>query len=199
MGEYATFRGNRIKIGTCEDMYYLRADQAEQVQRESGSVDPILDRAGIRYRFPWPDEDNSNPGEFADFDRAVAIHGVAAPAEVDHYSVHFTTGKGLQVSLPCPFSIGGKTVPYIIHKNGWPGDIGIIRQRVWDGRLALVCKCMACGSLYRLPTEDDAKPVLDALEEMAKANPGSQAAFYRVVAERVSLGYRNPPAWVKHE
>ncbi|MBA3354975.1 MAG: hypothetical protein H0U18_03355 [Pyrinomonadaceae bacterium] len=28
MGEYATFKGLSVKIGTCENMYYLRADQA---------------------------------------------------------------------------------------------------------------------------------------------------------------------------
>ena len=29
MGEYAKYAGERVKIGTCEDMYYLRDDQAK--------------------------------------------------------------------------------------------------------------------------------------------------------------------------
>ncbi len=36
MGEYAIYRGERIKIGTCEDMYYLRPDQVHLVKRVSG-------------------------------------------------------------------------------------------------------------------------------------------------------------------
>ena len=31
MGEYASYLGERIKIGTCENMYYLRADQRHLV------------------------------------------------------------------------------------------------------------------------------------------------------------------------
>ena len=64
MGEYAKFQGQSIKIGTCENMYYLRADQAAMVQPESGNVDPIRDRESLRFRFPFPDEDNVLPGEF---------------------------------------------------------------------------------------------------------------------------------------
>lgn len=54
MGEYATFRGQSVKIGTCEDMYYLRADQAHLVKPTRGSCDPRaadVQRA-IRFRFP---------------------------------------------------------------------------------------------------------------------------------------------------
>jgi hypothetical protein len=29
MAEYAFFMGERIKLGTCENLYYLRADQAK--------------------------------------------------------------------------------------------------------------------------------------------------------------------------
>ena len=47
MGEYAYFRGQRIKIGTCEDLLYLRADQAASVSR----ADTPLDWHGYRFRF----------------------------------------------------------------------------------------------------------------------------------------------------
>lgn len=30
MGEFAKYNGNEIKIGICENMYYLRADQARE-------------------------------------------------------------------------------------------------------------------------------------------------------------------------
>lgn len=55
MGEYAMYGGHQIKIGTCEDMYYLRADQAQRVRPERGSVDPFRQAPEIRFRFPWPE------------------------------------------------------------------------------------------------------------------------------------------------
>ena len=38
MGEYARFRGAEIKIGTCESMYYLRADQRHLIDGYSFAV-----------------------------------------------------------------------------------------------------------------------------------------------------------------
>jgi hypothetical protein len=58
MGEYARYNGSDIKIGTCEDMYYLRADQAHLVTAPvDGMLDPIKYAAQIRFRFPFPEED----------------------------------------------------------------------------------------------------------------------------------------------
>src|SRR5437016_4579142 len=62
MGEYAQYGGQDVKIGTCEDMYYLRYDQRWQVQALDGNVNPVLDVAHLRFRFPWPDEDTIPPG-----------------------------------------------------------------------------------------------------------------------------------------
>jgi hypothetical protein len=49
VGEYATFRGSSIKIGTCESMYYLRADQRHE-------VDGYTATAGYNLCVPCPDE-----------------------------------------------------------------------------------------------------------------------------------------------
>lgn len=44
MGEYAKSNkdGEIVKIGTCEDMYYLRADQLEEITAIDHSMDPWL-------------------------------------------------------------------------------------------------------------------------------------------------------------
>jgi|ERR1700722_4953019 len=73
MGEYAGFRGDQVKIGTCEQMYYLRADQAHLVRALPGNVDPLKDAEHLRFRFPFPDEDHIQPGAFGDFDRTVVL------------------------------------------------------------------------------------------------------------------------------
>ena len=91
MGEYAIYNGQRVKIGTREDMLYLRWDQAHKVTPVSDSLNPtdpkILDV--IRFRFPWPDEDNIAPGEFHDSDRGLRLDGFTVPAEVKHGSTQF--------------------------------------------------------------------------------------------------------------
>ncbi|HXK37027.1 MAG TPA: hypothetical protein VJ553_05605, partial [Candidatus Paceibacterota bacterium] len=64
MGEYAMFGEREIKIGTCEDMYYLRADQVQSVRKtragHTNVSDPDVLKV-VRFRFPWPDEDGKEP------------------------------------------------------------------------------------------------------------------------------------------
>ena len=60
MGEYALRKSDResIKIGTCDDMYYLRYEDQDKVIPESGSD------FGNRWRIPFPDEDHILPGDY---------------------------------------------------------------------------------------------------------------------------------------
>lgn len=79
MGEFAEYQGDRIKIGTCEDMYYLRADQRHLI---SGYQFAEIDR----FRFPFPDEDDVEPGCFGDHDRGIEIPNgfTLEPGYFDH-------------------------------------------------------------------------------------------------------------------
>src|SRR5947199_3445544 len=110
MGEYAMYGGVQVKIGTCENMYYLRADQRDQVWVMPGNVDPMDAEAlgVIRFRLPWPDEDHIEPGAFERYDRALGLYGVEVPAEVEHGRVQFVASAGYNVMLSCPESVEGK-------------------------------------------------------------------------------------------
>src|SRR5437868_10926717 len=100
MGEFAIYRGDRIKVGTCEEMYYLRADQRSLISGYSFD-------AGDRFRFPFPDEDTIEPGQFSDHNRGVRIPGDFSLAECDnHGSVQFTSRAGYVLSIPCPEQFG---------------------------------------------------------------------------------------------
>lgn len=218
MGEYAKLKGTgaEIKIGTCENMYYLRYDQRDQVWPQAHSLNPS-DREtqrSIRFRFPWPDEDANAPGDFDDPFRRLAVH-VPAPEGVDHSSVQFTSNspKGYLVSLPCPegpsesaaFTLdddGIKTVK--IHRNGFVGATFLWQQRVWEDRLVAVLQC-ACGASYRLPEITDAQPVYDDLMAQAEQIRGwsagwrhdgavldgdeARAVWLETVAARMMAGY----------
>src|SRR4051794_2456173 len=99
MGEYATYRGYTIKIGTTEDMQYLRPDQIDQVSSRT-----LHDITDLLFRFPFPDEDDREPGDFADHDRGLPVQGYEIPAGLRHHGVQFTSRTGSRVNLPCPYS-----------------------------------------------------------------------------------------------
>ncbi len=131
MGEYAkNLRGESVKIGTCESMYYLRADQAHLVRHEHGNVDPVADRYDIRFRFPFPDEDAIAPGDFADHARAIWLTPAEPVEGFDHGRVQFISSAGYNVMLPCPEDpISGDSPEYTVHRNGFPGSVGIYAQK----------------------------------------------------------------------
>lgn len=194
MGEYAKYKGQSIKIGTCEEMYYLRADQAHLVQPMSNNLDPIKQAEMLRFRFPFPDEDGTEPGAFEDYNRAVPVYGVKAPKGVEHGNVQFTA-PGYCTSIPCPEA--GEVEGLTIHRNGFAGAVQVTQQRLVNGRLALICRCGGCGAKWRLETEEEAAPIVAALEaevtRQAKADP-IRAQWTQTIANRIIDGYRRPPA-----
>jgi hypothetical protein len=134
MGEYAQYGGDTIKIGTCEDMYYLRADQRHLVQKLPGSVSPW--EKGLRLRFPWPDEDGQAPGTFEPF-RGLVLADEAAPEGIEHYGYKGTDHTAIS----------------LVQQKAMP-----------DGRLVLVCQCDCGGAYRIEDRAEAAKtlePILD--------------------------------------
>lgn len=219
MGEYAirTSDGEEIKIGTCEQMYYLRADQVHLIRPlNQNNINPQSSKQAesIRFRFPFPQEDHVKPGEFEDPDYGLGLYGIEPPKEIEHYSLQFTRNYpqsgGVLLSIPCPRSKEGKANPVKVSYNGYSGPVHIHSQRLVQGKLVLILRCGDCGALYRVPTLDDAQPVLAILEQEAKqrdhetriANerPGdvqceSQGDYYREIARRIYAGYTAPNFW----
>lgn len=207
MAELADYRGERIKIGTCEDLYYLRADQARDVQFPHPWTP-------FRFRFPFPDEDDIEPGAFEDYNRGVRVFGMVPGEGVQHYTVQLRSQIGYLASIPCPEAheyrdqndrsrtvIDGLTVA----RNGFNGGVRLHQQRHLDGLLVAVVGC-SCGARWRLPTLEYARPLLDALAAMdqherddrLKASwhhqdiepyPASHQTFPQQLAERVLQGY----------
>jgi hypothetical protein len=199
VGEYALLSGREVKIGTCENMYYLRFDQRHMVEPKPGNVDPVRDAtSGIRFRFPWPHEDGTAPGAFEDYDKAVAVHGLRAPDGVEHGIVQFTA-RGYNVCLPCPEGPGADKDDGLsvrrgglrVHRNGFTGAVLISQQRLLeDGTLALIARCGGCGYAWRYSTVDDVRPVLLAIAKQAERNSGGASAeWWGTVAERIASGY----------
>jgi hypothetical protein len=217
MGEYALYNRNEIKIGTCENMYYLRADQRTLVQKLRNDVDPIKDgdSGAIRFRFPFPDEDHVAPGAFGNPFRSIGIYGVEVPDGVEHSIVQFKADVGYLLSLPCPESKEGRALGLKIGKNGWHGNVQIAQQKFFQGKLILIAQCGGCGMPYRYETLSDASPVVEACIKNAdeaihratlarnresieatdknvieRAEEDSSAAWWTEIASRIVRGYK---------
>ena len=169
MGEFAQFGHERIKIGTCENMYYLRFSQRSMVSALPGNVNVNSEDAlQIRFRFPWPDEDDVQPGAFKDYDRSVVVPDMKAPAGVEHHTIQFSAAQqqGYLVSLPCPEGPDIEPTGLRVHRNGFAGPVRLVQQKLLaDGRLVPVCKCSGCGSLWRLEEDAEIRALTDAFIE----------------------------------
>lgn len=205
MGEYAFYNNSEIKIGTCEQMYYLRADQVSRIQPAPNSVNPrLLQHAeSIRFRFPFPQEDAIQPGNFDDYDKGLAVWGLEPHADVEHNSLQFTrnypTSGGILLSTPCPESVEGKASGLKFAYNGYSGKVEIHSQRLQHEQLCLVLRCGSCGAMWREDTLADAQPVIDRCREIAASEwkDEGRAKFWNEVAQRIEDGYTKPNFWSK--
>lgn len=204
MGEYALHNGERVKIGTCECMYYLRWDQAHLVTAIHGNVNPLTQREHLLFRFPWPDEDYLLPGTFdSAWGRGMTLRGMEVPEGVDHGIMQFTSRQGYLLNAPCPEATGGQLdLPdgFRLHKNGYGGAVRLVGQRWWEDRLVGVFECKGCDHLWRAPTIEDAEPALVAIRAMAdreertadlNGTEGNRhiARTYHRIADRLAYGY----------
>lgn len=193
MGEYAKYRGGSIKIGTCEDMYYLRWDQRHAVTPQSGSVSPASaeDQKHIRFRFPWPEEDGLEPGAFEDYKRKYPIYGVKPSDVAEHYSVQFSAPNGYLVSLPCPESDAEQ--PFKVHRNGYGGAVHLVQQAVRAGVLAPVFQCGGCGAAWSVPDPKEVEPYVEALIAEARShldrNEKASAEYLTKIIGRILAGF----------
>lgn len=214
MGEFAYYLGERVKIGTCEDMYYLRAEQARDVQPGEDGLNVWREREQVRFRFPWPDEDGTAPGAYVDHNRSLRLEGIEPPEELadEHSTVQFSARNGYLASLPCPES--GKVAytndvcgpgapagrrPLKVHRNGYGGAVHLIQQRWVEHDLVAVVRCGGCGMAWRLETLADVQPALDWLEttttgehgERVHPRPRVPTHPYVEIARRIRAGYTN--------
>ncbi|MCL4539099.1 MAG: hypothetical protein M1378_05790, partial [Bacteroidetes bacterium] len=86
MGEFAIRKsgGERVKIGTCESMYYARYEDRVKLSSVSDSIDPRTTDS-LFWRLPFPDEDNVPIGEYANPTRGLRLW-----RPVKHGNVEYT-------------------------------------------------------------------------------------------------------------
>jgi hypothetical protein len=157
MGEYANYQGNRIKIGTCEDMLYLRYEDRHLMQWQHGNLD-AANTTGLRWRLPFPDEDGCGPGSYTDPFRGIRLwkgnEWFRSPALAENPgTIQMVHDCGYMANVPC---YHGEKLPTVeapgvtIHWNGKAGgfyDLVQVKNTV-DGVLPVI-RCRFCHDAWR--------------------------------------------------
>jgi len=173
MGEYAIRKsdGQNVKIGTCENMYYLRYEDRDKVRAVSGSVDPVKEAHQLRFRLPFPDEDDVRIGQYQEYERGQRLYcsrGVGQSGYNEDFTDISTVEdpgtiqlhhqpSGLLINVPCYHGIKLPEVTAPM-KAFWNGK-GHSFELVWlrpleDGSVKPVVRCRHCRQAWRYEWAD---------------------------------------------
>lgn len=196
MGEYVKIKGESVKIGTCEDLYYVTIPQFKKslpdMEQEEGSTDPksYLTDSVSRFRFPFPDEDGSEIGSFENWQRGWHVRLNRADEDVAKLFP-----KGDDWEEVCE-RVSSKHQPHLTvlarcenpNKDAAFVDIEIVQQKVLaNGHNAVVWRDPYTGNKARI--EDPEEAILFAraiLHTTSKTNPDP---FTLEMAQRIVEGY----------
>lgn len=172
MGEYAKVNGTQVKIGTCEDMMYLRFEDRDLCRPIPGNVDIRNDSIAAEcfFRLPYPDEDGKGPG--GEPDRGLRLYRTVtdesgrqdwaedfADPDLEPGTLQMTHGSGLLLNVPCHHGAKLPDVgPARALWNGkiWSLELSRLRCVSESGRLRLypVVRCRWCRKMWRYDWSD---------------------------------------------
>jgi len=165
MGEFALYNGQRVKIGTCESMYYLRYEDRFKVTAEAHSLDPAF-TPNLFWRLPFEDEDNVEIGCYSDFSRGYRLYQMDERGYCQDYypedelkpgSFQMSHPSGLLISVPCHH---GKKLPDLGAQTrvGWNGKSHCFElvhiKNLEDGSVVPIIRCRHCGDMWRTDWAD---------------------------------------------
>lgn len=157
MGEYAIRKSDRqkIKIGTCSNMYYLRWEDRAKVIHIPGNLD-AQDTECLFWRLPYPDEDHLRPGDYTDAFRGVRLYkkvgdyyrDLEIPA-MEPGTIQLRHDSGLLVNVPC---YHGAKLPEAegirFFWNGKSHHYELCFIKNINDKLYPVIKCQHCGEMW---------------------------------------------------
>lgn len=161
MGEYAERESDRqeIKIGTCESMYYLRYSDRNKVRGIKNSLDPNDEKTinVLRWRLPFPDEDEVRPGDYENHARGATLCNFSDPSTAeDHGILQLHSKTGLLVNIACYH--GEKkpkdTKEVQFHWNGKGHNYELRHLKFIDGVVFGVYSCVECDRSWRAPLKE---------------------------------------------
>ena len=192
MGEYVHHKklNEDVKLGTCENLYYVRFDQLKDAVNRSllefvlGNLEPEkyldVDKC-FRYRFPFPDEDGREFGDYHnDYNRGVLIYLNDESKEILNFE-HKESCKYFDLTKK-NFSV-------------FPEDfysVEIVQQKQIEENSTIelwtVVRCPVCREMARLDSESGlllAENVLQNADRYTRFNQ----EFCDELAKRIEAGY----------
>lgn len=169
MGEYAIRKsdGAEVKIGTCEDMYYLRYEDRNKVEKLPNSLD-VRRELNLRWRLSFPDEDGVLVGEYEDYNRGARLANEAEteleiPYLDDPGTIQLTHKSGLLLNLPC---YHGRQLPEVAKPmrafwNGKAPALELFQIKNTEDGIKPIVRCVFCGNAWRFEWVDVLKHVVD--------------------------------------
>jgi hypothetical protein len=171
MGEYAGFNGEKIKIGTCESMYYLRFEDRSRVTKLPNNLNPSTE-AGLFFRLPFPDEDEIGPGSYPNHNRGYRIgrreqDGTSSPSYWNDWRPEDTSDmapgliqlhheSGLLLNVQCHHGVKLPEVQgdakAFWNGKGWHFELSSVKHL--GGVLKPVFHCRWCQSMWSCDWED---------------------------------------------
>jgi hypothetical protein len=171
MSEIVKYKGQSLKLGTCENLYYttyqVLKKRVNYLMHVDGNLQPhkYLNDNVFRFRFPFPDENHEKLfGEYDDFERGVLISvPKSLGVEIGHGTSFFRTdnnnrsaGPVIGFRLPC---IQDESFPNSIQKFDWSNTANqtifeVVQQKLVGKELQTVVRCPYCGQLCRLSKKE---------------------------------------------
>lgn len=183
MGEYIKYKGNEIKIGTCESLYYTSYQKYERALKEGHlselpGNDPPEEYAkadsGYRFRFPFPDEDNLPFGDIGNFHyhRGVPVRIEPVGEHEQDEAWKAIAGKQMQLEI---------TQQKLVHREK-------------DGKLclALVVRNPESGLSFRLEEDSYIRKITQDIlsNHVLNSSDVQKRSFYRELSLRIEDGFR---------
>lgn len=158
MGQYL----NGGKIGTCENMYYMRIDEAEKLANMGARDDDGISFAeylidGVtRFRFRFPDEDLLDHDVLVgkDFKKGFMVPAGGIEAGQLHGRLtHSTGGAGnVNIFIPCPYSNEFKQSG-LAHSPIGEQRFVVLFEAYREKKLRTIFACQLCDEMFWLPEE----------------------------------------------
>ena len=181
MGEYVRHLGSTVKLGTCEDLYYvsypkyksaLQSSYLMSVENNCTVAYYAKPNSGFRFRFPFPDEDRLSFGDIGNFDlrRGIAINLDSNVIEL--FDKPNRVDKTYKIDI---------VQQKLVHRQE-------------DGKLclALVWRDPDRGGYFREEEDATIRKILSQIikHHVLHEQDGEKKAFFRLIACRILKGYR---------
>ena len=178
MGECVKYKGDYVKIGTCESLYYTTYKQMDELNKKrllkeaDGNLNPdkyLKVNSGFRFRFPFPDEKDIKFCMYDDYDRGVIVKvpkhlGVKMFHDrlfirTDEISRVKKGAPAIGIEIPCVLSDNNNTKLFDWDKTTELTVFEVVQQKYVtseEGNIEfqLVIRCPYCGAMSRISYDE---------------------------------------------